>query len=245
MCRVTGGFVPRAPRHELYLRICYRDAAEYLSDWTENISAGGLFVRTDRALAVGDEVPLTLSFPTLLEPAELMGEVIWRRPASAERPAGVGLRVRGDVGRRRLAELALMAAAERLSCNHRYRVLVVEDNPHVLESYQRALRELTRRTGGAVEIALAQNGREALAALDEKPAHLLIADVYMPLMDGIRLVTEVRRRAPEGGPAILLVTSATESEVRAELRAPIDGFLHKPIQFGQLLETVVCLLALD
>ncbi len=74
------------PRFPLILAVDYPGAASTVRDYTENLSAGGLFIRTEREFEVGDRVSLLLSFPELLEPAELEVEVVRLRHGGPSRP---------------------------------------------------------------------------------------------------------------------------------------------------------------
>ena len=69
------------------------------------------------------------------------------------------------------------------------RVLVVDDEPNIVMS----LEFLMRRAG--FDVAVARNGREALAALDATPPDLLLLDVMMPEFDGYEVCERVRGRA--------------------------------------------------
>src|SRR5512138_2506702 len=98
-------------------------------DYTENLSASGLFIRTERDFALGERVTLVVSFPQLLEPVELQVEILRRRAASIDAPAGVAVRVPpdcvSDLGK--LAEIARKVGAPRAD-GATVRVLLVEDN---------------------------------------------------------------------------------------------------------------------
>src|SRR5512138_2663329 len=79
------------PRFPLILAVQYQ-GAESVLDYTENLSAGGLFICTQREFEAGERVGLVLSFPQLLEPVELEVEVLRRRPGGDGTPAGVAVR---------------------------------------------------------------------------------------------------------------------------------------------------------
>src|SRR5512134_167991 len=139
---VQGKEKRRDPRVRLVLRVDWPDAPAARGA-TENLSAGGLFVRTERELAVGARAVLEISFPRLLDPVQVEVEVVRRDEASASGPAGVAVRLPADRPdeRERLARLADAARAARRA-DGGYRVLVVEDNPHVLDMYEYALRKV-------------------------------------------------------------------------------------------------------
>ena len=79
-------------RFPLVLRVDFPDQKQLL-DATENLSAGGVFVRTEQTFTQGDTVTLQVSFPGLLEPRSITGEVAWIRPSGVNAPAGVGVRI--------------------------------------------------------------------------------------------------------------------------------------------------------
>ena len=70
------------------------------------------------------------------------------------------------------------------------RVLVVDDEPSIRESLADALTE----QGFVVRVAT--DGRRALDVLAEEPPDILLADVRMPVLDGIGLLRAVRAQAP-------------------------------------------------
>ncbi|MEO1174225.1 MAG: PilZ domain-containing protein, partial [Myxococcota bacterium] len=160
-----------APRTGLRLKVSYSDRADYLHDWTENVSAEGLFVESDEERTVGDTVQLQIEFPALLEPVQVSGIVSWNRPRTALERGGFGLRVDGELARRRLAELALLASLEReQEPMAPFRVLVVEDNDQIIAMYERVLQRANQVTAGEVVVELANNGHGAWEVLQDRGA---------------------------------------------------------------------------
>jgi uncharacterized protein (TIGR02266 family) len=238
----------RDPRVPLVLRIEYPGPHQSARDATENLSAGGLFVRTDRDLREGQRVPLLVGFPGLLDPFEVEVEVVRRREAGPAGPAGVAVRIPFDRvdDRHKLARLAETARTSYGAPRRGFRVLVVEDNDHVVEMYEYALRRL--KSGGAtvdVVVEYAGNGHDALRRLGEAPRiDLVMADLYMPVMDGFVLVERMK-----ADPALLqtpiLVVSAGGADARSRaLALGADVYLQKPVQFGDVIATVRTLLRL-
>jgi CheY-like chemotaxis protein len=70
-------------------------------------------------------------------------------------------------------------------------VLVVDDDPAV----RTTVKLMLERDGHTV--AVAADGRAGIAALAGGAIHLLIVDLFMPGMDGIETIREVRKRAPK------------------------------------------------
>ena len=238
----------RDPRVPLVLRVDYPGEQARVRDVTENLSAGGLFIRTERTLADGERVPLQISFPTLLDPVEIEVEVVRSRTGSEGGPAGVAVKVPIDRvdDRHKLASLAEIARTGIGKVKRSYRVLVVEDNPHVIEMYEYALRKL-RAPDGSTEIGIeyGSNGHEALVRLKRPPrVDLVMADLYMPVMDGFTLVERMKADpALLEIPTVIISAGGPDARARAESLG-IDVYLQKPVQFVDVIATVRTLLKL-
>jgi uncharacterized protein (TIGR02266 family) len=234
----------RDTRVPLLLRIDYPGAPGF-QDVTENLSAGGLFIRTDRTLPSGTRVPLVLSFPGLLEPLELDVEVTWARPREGEVPAGVAVRLPDghEAAREKLRALA-HAAQSPAPVGRTYRILLVEDNPLIVAMYDAAMQRLRTPDGAVdVDVAHARDGVEALARLQLRPrVDLVIADLYMPVMDGFTLVERLRAD-PDVMTTPVLAISAGGEEARARaMDLGVDVYLPKPVKFSEIVGTVRALL---
>jgi uncharacterized protein (TIGR02266 family) len=239
------------PRVPLVLRVEYPGQERVVRDATENLSAGGLFVRTERPLAPGERLPLQISFPGLLEPITVEVEVVRARRAGPEGPAGVAVQVPADrvedrLALARLAELAGAGGGPAPDLQARaFSILVVEDNHHVIEMYEYALKKLRTGAGAVrVDVRFASNGHEALAALAQARADLVMADLYMPIMDGFTLVERLRADPRLAGLPIMIISAGgTDARARA-LELGVDVYLQKPVQFTDIIGTVRTLLRL-
>jgi CheY-like chemotaxis protein len=97
-----------------------------------------------------------------------------------------------------------------------------------------------RLVGGLLEqgfvctVEYAANGAEALARLESAPPQVVVTDLTMPIMDGLALVTAMRRRFPEI-PAILMTAYGSEAVALAALEAGALGYVPKS-QLGAKLK---------
>jgi CheY-like chemotaxis protein len=106
------------------------------------------------------------------------------------------------------------------------RVLVAEDVP----VNQQMMRVMLARMGYVADFA--DNGREALRALERRPYDLIFMDMQMPEMDGLECSCEISRRYPaESRPVIVALTANVTAEDAAACKnAGMDDFLTKPVK---------------
>ncbi|MEX2608585.1 MAG: sigma-54 dependent transcriptional regulator [Gemmatimonadota bacterium] len=117
------------------------------------------------------------------------------------------------------------------------RILVVDDD----RSFRLSTAELLRQDGHAVSVAA--TGAEAASALEGQHFDLLLLDVRMPGIDGVRLV-EVLRRRGQRIPVLMISGYATVAMAVESLHLGADDFLTKPVDPEQLSARVAELLAL-
>ena len=90
-----------------------------------------------------------------------------------------------------------------------------------------------------IDVTVAADGREAVAAALREPFDLVLMDMQMPELDGVSATEEIRRREPKLGrrTPIVAMTARTRKEdrVRCEV-AGMDGFLNKPLSLPQLVD---------
>ncbi len=118
------------------------------------------------------------------------------------------------------------------------RILVVDDDPMILR-----LLQLNLEMEG-YEVVSAVNGREALAAVAEQPPDLMVCDVMMPGMDGLEVVSRLRRE-PVGDtlPIVMLSAKAQELDVQRGRGAGADEYVTKPFDPEELLGVIGRLLS--
>ncbi len=119
------------------------------------------------------------------------------------------------------------------------RVLLAEDGL----VNQRVAAGLLQRRGHTVVVA--NNGREAVEALQKEPFDLVLMDVQMPEMDGLEATALIRERERATGghvPIIATTADAMEGDRQRCLDAGMDAYLSKPIRADALYAAVEAIL---
>ncbi|HTO95483.1 MAG TPA: response regulator [Myxococcales bacterium] len=115
------------------------------------------------------------------------------------------------------------------------RVLLVEDNP----VNQRLATALLEKRGHAV--ALARNGREAVARYQAEEFDVVLMDVQMPEMDGLQATAAIRDLESAGHrrtPIIGVTAHAMKGDRERCLAAGMDGYVAKPIRAELLFQAI-------
>jgi uncharacterized protein (TIGR02266 family) len=229
----------RSERNAITLLVEYEGADDFVGDYTENLSSGGTFVSTSRALEPDTIVRLVLSFPGLLEPIAIEGVVRWSR---GDDDPGVGVEFKDGPGRDKLASIVdRIRAKDPRTLSRVVRVLVVEDNPHVSELIRDGLRGSSRRSFGeelAFTFSTAENGRDAVELLKTQPFDAVIIDVYLPVLDGPHVITAARQELGLTDLPIIAVSAGGDSARASALAAGANIFLDKPMRLRQVIETM-------
>ncbi len=102
------------------------------------------------------------------------------------------------------------------------RILCVDDDPNILQAYQRALRK-------QFHIEPALGGEAALLAVkDQGPYAVVVADMRMPGMDGVQLLSKVKQLAPDTVRMMLSGNADQQTAIDAVNEGCIFRFLTKP-----------------
>jgi len=231
----------RHHRAGVTLLVEYEGADEFLVDYTDNLSLGGTFVATARELPIGSGVRLALSFPGLVETIGIEGVVRWTR--TGEEP-GVGIEFLGTEGGKRLAALIERIRARDPRVVARVvKVLVVEDNPHVASFIGSGLAGSSRRSADvSFSVQTATNGQDALTLLASEHFDAMIIDVYLPVIDGAHVISQVRSRLGLRDLPVIAVSAGGDAAREVALAAGANIFIDKPMRLRQVIETMRSLL---
>ncbi|WP_169335599.1 hybrid sensor histidine kinase/response regulator [Dasania marina] len=161
---------------------------------------------------------------------------------SSEQGAGSCFKTRitaGDVSGVSLLSPEQMTTANKLEETHNHgrwlfkpaKILVVDDGVENRELLSVVLTEV------GLAIDTADNGLQALEALDEQHYDLVLMDVQMPVMDGFTAVATMRQQGLQI-PVVALTADAMKGAREKCLQAGYSGYMTKPINIEKLLELV-------
>ena len=110
-------------------------------------------------------------------------------------------------------------------------ILVVDDEELIRRQAEAALKRIGYRT------VTAGSGKEALAIIQEAAPDLLLADIRMPEMDGLGLLSQARRTKPELVAVFMTAFGTTDNMMKA-MQMNVTGFLMKPFTGSELERAV-------
>ncbi|MBR5271977.1 MAG: response regulator transcription factor [Clostridia bacterium] len=109
-------------------------------------------------------------------------------------------------------------------------ILVVDDDREIVDSIAIFL------SGEGYSVFKAYDGNEALEILSENEVHLMILDVMMPKLDGIKTLLQLRQS--RNVPVILLSAKSEDADKILGLTAGADDYVTKPFNPSELIARV-------
>jgi DNA-binding response OmpR family regulator len=113
------------------------------------------------------------------------------------------------------------------------RVLIAEDEPHIVES----LTFLLRRAG--YDVASVLDGEAALAHLRTQPPHLMILDLMLPGRNGFEVLKAVKADpALRAVPVLVLTAKGQPQDRRLAEEIGVEAFMTKPFSNREIVDEV-------
>ena len=113
-------------------------------------------------------------------------------------------------------------------------VLVVDDDKEIVDAIDIYLRN------EGINVIKAYDGVEALEALMEKEIHLILMDIMMPKMDGLRTTMKIRQE--KNIPIILISAKSEDTDKILGLNFGADDYITKPFHTRELVARVKVIL---
>jgi len=119
-----------------------------------------------------------------------------------------------------------------------YNVLIVEDSPTMRQLIAFALKRIR-----GVRIVEANDGVDGLKKLSAERFDLILTDINMPIMDGLKLVSLVRNDGNyKNIPIVVITTEGAQEDRERALALGANDYITKPIQPTKILDVAKNLL---
>jgi excisionase family DNA binding protein len=123
----------------------------------------------------------------------------------------------------------------------RRRILVVDDDPKILEMFTDILGR-----DGRFEVRTADNGYDAGLLTESFRPHLLILDYMLPDVNGNVVCQRIKQGRPDLDTRVMFISGVVDEEGQRKLmQSGADDFLRKPFSVGTLMERISVLLSLE
>jgi two-component sensor histidine kinase/ActR/RegA family two-component response regulator len=110
-------------------------------------------------------------------------------------------------------------------------VLFVDDNHTIRQLYRRILEKHVNH------LYIAENGHHGLELYQKHKPDLVITDMVMPVMNGLEMVKEIKKIAPDAKFVVMSAYSEKDSFVES-IHLGVDGYLMKPVEAKKLLSLI-------
>ena len=121
-------------------------------------------------------------------------------------------------------------------------ILIVEDNPTVCKFYQAAINSW----GLQLEVVIKNDGFDGLIEIGRQKPDLLIADIYMPGMDGLQMIRSLYKSEQLSSEKIIVISGLSQENISERGGIPSDiVFLTKPVDVDRLKQNVMSKLNLE
>jgi len=114
------------------------------------------------------------------------------------------------------------------------RFLVVEDSPTMRQLISFSLKRFK-----GCKIVEAVDGVDALKKLQQEEVDMILTDINMPVMDGLKLVSLIRQNArTKDLPIVIITTEGAQEDRDRGLALGANAYISKPIQSSHLLKVI-------
>ncbi|OCC16269.1 diguanylate cyclase/phosphodiesterase (GGDEF & EAL domains) with PAS/PAC sensor(s) [Dissulfuribacter thermophilus] len=117
--------------------------------------------------------------------------------------------------------------SERFAYEEKQSIIVVDDDPAILGIVGHFIDSIN------IPFKIAKDGVEALELMEQEHATIVITDLLMPRMDGMRLIREIKKRWPDTD-IIVMTGYGKDFSYTDVISAGASDFIQKPFNFNEL-----------
>jgi two-component system probable response regulator PhcQ len=125
-----------------------------------------------------------------------------------------------------------------------YRLLLLDDEPYILNALRRCLTSIDARDldGEALALEVFTSPEAAIARCDEQDFDLVVSDYRMPSMDGVEFLSRIMEMQPSAPRVIISAYADRDAIIAAINEAHLTRFIQKPWDDDELRKSVVAIL---
>ncbi len=114
------------------------------------------------------------------------------------------------------------------------RILLVDDSATIRQLLKFGLSRIENATCDE-----AADGQQALKMIEKQRYDLILADINMPVMDGLKMLEELKRRPQHMAiPVVIITTEGAAADQKKAMERGANAYLTKPVQIPRFLEVV-------
>ncbi|MEM7454035.1 MAG: response regulator [Planctomycetota bacterium] len=115
-------------------------------------------------------------------------------------------------------------------------VLIVDDDPEIIESIKYALK------GKGMKVSIARDGNQGVAYAETQSPDLVILDMMMPKRSGFLVLERMRQTTEVPVPVIMITGNEGQRHQQYAELLGVSDYIHKPFTMDRLVESVTKLL---
>ena len=115
------------------------------------------------------------------------------------------------------------------------KILICEDEEILLTALEFRMRK------AGFEVVLAKNGKTALELIQRDHFDLVVADIEMPIMNGLELIQGIEEFTISSPPVVVISALEHEDEIMEALRLGARDFVAKPFKPAELVLRAKCI----
>ena len=237
-------------RSAAIIKVNYSTHGALKMDYAQNISRGGLFLATNNAFEMHQDIELQLNTPGLKRPVAVPGKVRWIGERGTPPVRGIGVQFMLDDPAVRAHVEGMIEMIDQPQepaqgpggeAQTPKKIYLLEPNDFAAEMYGKGITQMSQRderVSVPFEVALFKTPDELHAALDQARCDVLIIELKSKALDGLSVIEDLNERY-HGELPIFAISKPFEGDRDLALHAGASAFLNKPLQMQTLFNTLL------
>jgi type IV pilus assembly protein PilZ len=232
-------------RASAVIKVNYQSQGALKMDYAQNISRGGLFLATNSAFQVGQQIELQLSTKGNTQVIGVPGLVRWvgERGTPPVKGIGVQFQLEDSLVRSRIENMINALEEPQLHQENDLQIFILEPTEFIAKMYADGIIKMSNldenaHLQGAVKIKIFSKAADAFDAIKKGACHIFITELKSDEIDGVALIKKIRSELTQEMP-IFAIAKSYEGDRQEAIQAGATAFLNKPVQMKTLFNTLL------